>query len=150
MINAIFEMIEYVQKPVRIVFVDTGEIIKLKNGRSYDTFEHKGKRYVMNLDLINNNTLFFNSQLSEPVKLQPSKNDDDWKYFIETDRFNTVFKNQVLKQMMYVQEKNLLFYMLIGIAVLGALVLGNIYYTNMIVDQLNQFQLMADSVDVWS
>lgn len=141
-INAISKAIK---KPVYCIFIDTGEVVEVKNGKFKESFELGKQRYVINPDMITNDTLFFHSQFAEPIELEA--NNSKWKYYIDSTRFNSVYKNKVLDQMMYVQEKGLLQYILIGVLVLIGLVAIDMYLDYTMYAGMEQMIQQVNSVD---
>lgn len=135
-----------IKKPVYCIFIDTGEVIEIPKGAYKETFEIEDGLYTINPELIHNDTLFYHSQYAEPLTLNPPKN-NEVKYDIDSKRFKNIYDNKVLEQMMYVQEKGLLQYILLGVLIVAGLLAIDIYldytmFTNMqsIIDQLDKVE----------
>jgi hypothetical protein len=133
------------KKPITVIFIDTGYIDEIDKGQYKESFEIEDKQYVINPELIINDTLFYHSQYAEPLQLEANNN--KWKYYIDSKRFKSVYDNKVLDQMMYVQEKGLLNYILLGVIIVAGLLAVNMYldymmFTNMesIINQLDKVE----------
>lgn len=134
-----------IKKPITVVFVDTGDIEEIEKGKYRDSFEIGENKYTINNDLIHNNTLFYHSEYAEPLTMQA--NGKKWEYFIKSKRFKSVYDNKVLEQLMYVQEKGLLNYILIGILIVGGLLAVDMYLDYMMFSNMENIINQLDKVE---
>jgi hypothetical protein len=89
-----------------IYFIDTNEKKTIFNYQKKETFEHKEKEYVINPRLIRNGVLLFHSKYAEPLNWEI--NDSKTEYYIDSSEFKSIVDNKILKQLMYVNEKNMI------------------------------------------
>lgn len=106
---------------IDVYFIDTNEKKTVYNYHKKQTFEHQDKEYVINKELIKNGSLIYHSKFAEPINWE--FNDDKTEYYITTDEFKSIIDNKILKQLMYVNEKNI-------ITILLLLVIG-LFFMNM-------------------
>ena len=141
MFSSIREYLRHRKGIVNMVFVDTGNIIEIKNARDKNEFTSRGQSYIINQDLIEGDTLFYRTGYVEPIVIKENKN--SFVLNTETTKFEAMYDSKVLKMLMYVQEKNMLLY--IFIAAIASVAVGalNFYYLFKIIDFINQAQALA-------
>jgi hypothetical protein len=127
---------------VTMVFIDTGDRIDIEQASSKNTFLHKGHEYVINRECWLGDICLYNSQYVEPLTIREAKKGIG-EYAVSTDRFNALYNNKVLKMMMYVQEKNLLVYILIAVGAVAVLTIMNIWYSAQVLGILKEFSQVA-------
>lgn len=123
---------------VTMVFIDTGDRVDIEQAGTKDTFVHKGDEYAINKECWLGDVCLYNSQYVEPLTITEAKKGIG-EYAVSTDRFNALYNNKVLKMMMYVQEKNLLIYILIGVGAVAVLTVMNIWYSVQVLGILKEF-----------
>lgn len=126
---------------ITMVFLDTKDRIDVQEASSKELFKHKNAEYVINKDCWVGDCCFYHSQIVEPLTLTASKK--GFEYVPSTEKFAAIYHNKVLRQLMYVQEKNLLIYLLIGVGAAILLTVMNIYYTTQILNILQEFGQVA-------
>lgn len=126
---------------VSMNFLDTGETVDVEKAHEKKTFRYGGQDYVINPECWFKDHCYYLSFSPEPVSLQTDAK--KWKFAVTTDRFNSVYNNKVLMQLMYVKEKSLLTYILIAAAAAGLIGIVNIYYTTQIIAMLREGLQMA-------
>lgn len=151
MIESIFDMFESIfgnkelrrrvkrmkKDVVTMVFIDTGDRIDIEQASTKNTFVHKGHEYVINKECWLGDICLYKSQYVEPLTITEAKKGIG-EYAVSTDRFNALYHNKVLKMMMYVQEKNLLIYILIAVGVVAVLTIMNIWYSAQVLGILKE------------
>ena len=90
----------------RLVFIDTGDIIHHYGRKQTYKTDRFGKdtEYVIDQSKVKRETLFFNSKLAEPPKIEADIN--KFKYWIDSNVFKSVHNNKILETMMLIQENN--------------------------------------------
>lgn len=76
-----------------------------------DTFKFRNGEYVIKKDKVKNRLCLYNTFFAEPITWDYS--DKKTEYYISTQEFKRVYNNKLLTLMLYVQEKNLIMYILI-------------------------------------
>lgn len=89
-----------------VYFIDTNEKKTIFNYHKKETFEYKEKEYVINPRLIRNGVLLFHSKYAEPLNWEI--NNEKTEYYIDSSEFKSIVDNKILKQLMYVNEKNMI------------------------------------------
>ena len=75
-----------------------------------ETFKFRGMEYVIDRKNMLNKTCQYNSNYAEP--LTATLENDDIKYKITTREFSRAYNNKLLTLLLYVQEKDLIKYIL--------------------------------------
>lgn len=124
MIRTILNYLEFRKGIIRMVFVDTGEIVKVDHAANKDLFKHNGNDYTINSECFKQGACFYHSEYVEPL----SKISMASKAYITTERFNAVYHSKVLKMMMYIKEKDMLLLMAAGIGINICMTVMALYY----------------------
>lgn len=147
-IQTVLDFMRFKKGVVTMNFTDTGDSVDVKHAADKEVFIYYDTEYVINPDCFKKDQCFYNSKYVEPlsdisVNLESPilKAGAD----ITTDRFNALYNNKVLRQMMYVKEKDLL--LLIGVGILAILALNvfEIWYIIKLSGLLNEALSMAQS-----
>lgn len=84
-----------------------------------DTFKFRGSEFVVKKDAMKNKLCLYHSHFAEPISWEYS--DEKTKYYITSKEFARVYNNKLLTLMLYVQEKNLIMYILVICAIAAIL-----------------------------
>ena len=76
-----------------------------------DTFKFRNGEYVIKKDKVKNRLCLYETFFAEPISWEHS--DKKTEYWIGSKEFKRVYNNKLLTLMLYVQEKNLIMYILI-------------------------------------
>ena len=105
-----------------------------------DTFDFRGQKdYTISRDAMKNKLCLYHSKFTEPISWEYS--DEKTKYYITTKEFARVYNNKLLTLMLYVQEKNIIMYILI-ICVIIAICSGFSAVTLYDMNQVWTWQIM--------
>lgn len=139
-IKSITDFLKFRKGTITMVFVDTGDIVEIEHASDKDTFLMYGTEYVINKECFIKNVSFYDSRFVEPIsKIEGAESNSLVKAGVDitTERFNALYNSKVLKQMMYVKEKDLLLLIGIGIIALVALNTFEIWYIMKLSGALN-------------
>lgn len=148
MIKSITEYLKFRKGIITMVFVDTGDLVEIEHATDKDTFMYYGNEYVINKKCFIKNTLFYDSRFVEPIsKIEGIESNSLIKAGVDitTERFNALYNSKVLKQMMYVKEKDLIILIGIGIIALVCLNIFEIWYIVKLSDAINNAMALAQT-----
>lgn len=105
----------------RWIEIDTGRHGYVILDKTLTNCRILGQTRTVNRANIEKGFMYFVLDCTENLKLEDAK--EKWQYYCNSDEFDTVFKNQLLRQLMYVLEKNyiliILVLVIVGIAISG-------------------------------
>lgn len=111
----------------RWVEVDTGRQGYVILDKTLTSCKILGSIKSVNRANIVNGIMYFVRDNAENLKLENAET--KWEYYCNSDEFDTVFKNQLLKQLLYIFEKNYIMIILVLVVVAIAISGYNIYLT---------------------
>jgi len=147
-IQTALDFIRFKKGTVTMNFTDTGDTVEIEHAADKEIFEYYETEYVINPECFKKDQCYYDSRYVEPISaIAVNKEVGVIKAGAEitTERFSALYNSKVLRQMMYVKEKDLLLLIGAGIFALILLNVFEIWYIIKLSSLMNEAFSMAQN-----
>ncbi len=109
----------------KYIEIDTGRQGYTILDKALNSCSIMGMTKSVNRANIKHNVLYFVSDNAENLAIEDAK--DKWQYYCNSEEFDTVYKNKLLQQLLFVLEKNLILIIIVLVGISIAVGIYNAY-----------------------